>query len=45
MVHARTEYGVVKAKTPRTPEAHLGRTVEGIKGAVTKATELRQHLP
>jgi hypothetical protein len=45
-VHARTEHGVVIAKTSRTPMAHLGMTIDGIEEAVTQTAErLRHHLP
>ena len=38
-VHAVTEHGIVIAQTSRTPLAHLGLTMEGIKDAVETATQ------
>jgi hypothetical protein len=43
-VHPRIEHGVVIAKTPRTPEAHLGMTIDGINDAVEHAAERLRHL-
>ena len=45
-VHGRTEHGVVIAETTRTPLAHFGMTIDGIKEAVEEAAEsLRHFLP
>lgn len=38
-VRARTEHGVVIAKTSRTPLVHFGITMQGIKDAVEEAAK------
>ena len=43
-VNSRTEHGIAIAETARTPVAHLGMTVTGIKKAVEDAAERLRHL-